>query len=410
MSPFGAALLLSLAALAACRGSQEERDPLAIRPLTKAWERAIPLQPVPDGLETLRASECGECHEEIYEEWRGSTHAQALADLQFQAEWEKDGFLFVCRNCHTPLQNQQETVVTGLIGGDYHRPAEAPNAEFDAMLKDEAITCAVCHVRDGVIIGPHGDAADAPHPVRHDTQLLSAQACLGCHNVQGVLSATLMCTFATGDEWEASPYPGQGEDCVTCHMPEVRRSNAEGEQVRASNQHVWFGGGIAKFPGQEDLALRGYVSGLEVQVSSPVEAAAPGDTAHLAVTVRNARAGHELPTGDVERFVTVNMALLGPNDELLQERQERIGELWEWWPAAKQLADNSLKPLEERRYEMRYDVPAVPDQMRLRVVVTNHRMTEANAQAMGVLGSYPLAAKVLEKEYPLTIQSGGTSP
>jgi hypothetical protein len=56
----------------------------AVAPLTRSWERAIPMQDTPDGLSSLRAAECGECHTTIYEEWKTSAHAQALADPQFQ--------------------------------------------------------------------------------------------------------------------------------------------------------------------------------------------------------------------------------------------------------------------------------------------------------------------------------------
>ena len=124
----------------------ERHQTPASGPLMEPWEQAIPSQAVPAGLATLSATECGQCHQDIYQEWKRSIHAQAFADPQFQAEWAKDGQIFVCRNCHTPLQNQQETVVTGLIAGDYHRPVEAANPSFDPALKTEAITCAVCHV------------------------------------------------------------------------------------------------------------------------------------------------------------------------------------------------------------------------------------------------------------------------
>ena len=393
-------IVLSLMALVACSGDRETRESDAIRPLTEPWEQAIPFQKVPEDLETLRAADCGECHEEIYAEWKGSVHAKALADLQFQAEWKKDKYLFVCRNCHTPLQNQQETIVTGLIGGDYHRPVEAPNPDFDPVLKEEAITCAVCHVRDGAIIGPYGDT-ESPHPVKRNPDLLSAQACLTCHNVQGVLSATLICTFSTGDEWRASPYPQQGRDCVTCHMPEVQRPNASDSPVRASNLHTWAGGGIPKFPGEEALARRGFVSGLEVQAAKSKEIYAPGETAFLTVAVSNQYAGHELPTGDVERSITMDMQVVGPGGKILQSQQERIGELWEWWPIAKQVSDNSLKPLERRTYGLSYEIPEDMVEATFRIIVTNHRMTEGNAEAMGVLGQYPLASEVFRSEYPL---------
>ena len=95
------------------------------------------------------------------------------------------------------------------------------------------------------------------------------------------------------------------------------------------------------------------------------------------------------------------MQVVGPEGEILQERQERIGELWNWWPLAKRVSDNSLKPLERRTYSLSYEIPGDMTEVTFRVVVTNHRMTEANAEAMGVLGDYPLASEVFRSEYPL---------
>lgn len=381
--------------LAACTGGEPVAE--QVQPLTHPWERAIPQQAVPEGLESLRAADCGECHRQIYQEWRGSVHARALSDPQFQAEWAKDGHLFVCRNCHTPLQNQQETIVAGLVAGDYGRPAQHPNPGFEAALEEEAITCAVCHVRAGIVIGPYGDT-DAPHPVRRDPELLSATGCMTCHNVQGVLSATLICSFTTGDEWLASPYPTQGKDCVACHMPEVERADVEGQVPRASNRHTWAGGGIAKHPGDEALARREYAPGLEVALES---AQREGDSLRVAVRLTNARAGHQLPTGDVERFLAVDLELLGSDATVLAARQERIGEVWEWWPEARQVSDNSLAPLESRRFELVGPAPTSDGPARLRLVVTHHRMTEENARAMGVLGRYPLAAESVRTEFTI---------
>lgn len=329
---------------------------------------------------------------QIYEEWQGSVHARALSDPQFQAEWAKDGHLFVCRNCHTPLQNQQQTIVTGLIGGDFTRPIEESNPGYDPSLEVEAITCAVCHVRDGFVMGPDGDT-DAPHPVKKDHVLLSSSGCMTCHNVQGILSATLICSFTTGDEWMASTYPEQGQDCVTCHLPVIERANVEGEPPRPSNRHTWAGGGIAKLPGEEPLGRRDYVAGLVVDLAS-VEWS--DDSVRVTARVTNGRAGHQLPTGDVERFFIVDLTLFGTGGSNLMTRQVRIGEVWEWWPEAQQLSDNSLEPLESRQFYLSGSVADGPT--RLRVVVTHHRMIEENARAMGVLGRYPLSAEAFREE------------
>ena len=119
-------------------------------PLTKHWEMPIPQQEIPAGLVSISAVSCAVCHQEIYDEWKQSTHAVAFQDLQFQAEWKKDDIL-TCLNCHTPLQNQQEFIVKGLINGDYKTPVKEPNPHFDKNLQLESITCATCHVRDGSV-------------------------------------------------------------------------------------------------------------------------------------------------------------------------------------------------------------------------------------------------------------------
>ncbi len=172
-------------------------------PLDKPWQLAIPFQETPEGLDSIRASYCGGCHAAIYAEWKATTHAVALQDPQFQAEWKKDGELWLCINCHTPLENQLERIVTGLKNGDVHQPVTKANPRFDAQLRDESITCAACHVRDGFVLGP-GIGVDAPHPVKRRERSDAQRLCEQCHNVQERLTDTLICTFNTGDEWRTA--------------------------------------------------------------------------------------------------------------------------------------------------------------------------------------------------------------
>ena len=113
--------------------SKETKEVNDTIPLTKHWEKAIPNQAIPEGLVSLKAKDCGTCHQEIYKEWKISTHAVALQDPQFQAEMAKDN-IYACLNCHIPLQNQQEFIVTGLINGDHKTPVRIPNPEFDNFL------------------------------------------------------------------------------------------------------------------------------------------------------------------------------------------------------------------------------------------------------------------------------------
>ena len=65
----------------------------------------------------------------------------------------------------------------------------------------------------------------------------------------------------------------------------------------------------------------------EVDVVYP----APGHTS---------RAGHQLPTGDPERWVQVDVVFLDAEGQVVGEPwQVRLGQVWEWWPAPNKLGD-----------------------------------------------------------------------
>ena len=139
-----------------------------------------------------QAQTCGNCHQEIYQEWKMSTHVYAyLDDLQFMAEMSKkdpndptSDVTWMCLNCHTPLINQQENLIVGLENGLNHA-TKVKNPYFDASLQKEAITCASCHVREGSIIGPYGNPDNlAPHPVTKSDKLTESEWCNQCHQAQ----------------------------------------------------------------------------------------------------------------------------------------------------------------------------------------------------------------------------------
>ena len=173
----------------------------APRPLEQAYNiqkklpeylKPFPHTEVPNGLPDISAQTCGNCHQEIYQEWKISTHAHAyLDDLQFMAEMSKkdpndptSDVTWMCLNCHTPLINQQENLIVGLENGLNHA-TKVNNPYFDASLQKEAITCASCHVREGSIIGPYGNPDNlAPHPVTKSEELTESAWCNQCHQAQ----------------------------------------------------------------------------------------------------------------------------------------------------------------------------------------------------------------------------------
>ncbi|MFN3323062.1 MAG: multiheme c-type cytochrome [Bryobacteraceae bacterium] len=362
------------------------------------WENPLPYQEVPKGLRSLRASECGVCHQEIYREWKLSTHAHALADLQFQEEIKKSpSSAWLCMNCHTPLENQSPTITVGVEERSTSRPIVRENPRFDPALREEAITCAVCHVRDGVILGPYGDSR-APHPVRKDPKLLTEEICAACHQATAAYSDTLVCTFNTAAEWRESHHARDGKTCSSCHMPEVERPIAVGAKPRPSRRHYFIGSKIPKVmdvPEELREAYKLFPSGLTVEIADP---RARRGRVEVDLRLKNALAGHMLPTGDPERFIRIDVYLRSQG-RVLEKRSIKIGQEWEWWPAARKLSDNRLKPGEDRTETVRFSAAAWGG-VSVEAVVFNVRLTEENARYHNLLGRYPLEAEVLRIRPP----------
>ncbi len=375
-----------------CYRSEERNENSNVVPLSKHWEFAIPHQEIPEGLTSLSASVCGQCHVEIYKEWQQSTHAVAFQDLQFQAEMKKND-IYSCLNCHTPLQNQQEYIVTGLLNGDYKTPAKTINPNFDKALQLESITCATCHVRDGNVIGTTGNP-DAPHKTIKDAGFLSETLCMSCHNVSEELNEVLVCSFETGDEWKSNWAKKEGKNCITCHMPVTERPISVGMKDRTSHYHNFPGSGIPKF---YDMEVEG-LNGLEITADHLANQFHKGDTLKYSLSVKNSFAGHALPTGDPERFYLITYRVTNDESVLLNEKQFRIGEQWQWHPVAKKLSDNNLQPKEARSFDFVYTIPDTKD-LTLEVEITKHRMTKENAEWHGILEEYPLSISVWKETY-----------
>lgn len=333
---------------------------------------------VPAGLGSMSAASCGACHTDIYEEWKVSTHAYAWKDRQYQEEIAKSDNRWLCLNCHTPLLAQQDVWPVGLVDDDVERPQLVDNPTFDAELRSEGITCASCHVREGVIHGP-GLGGQAPHAVAVDSDFQSEALCLRCHQATATYPGkSFVCVFNTGQEWAEGPYPAQGKNCVSCHMPEAERPAALGGPVRTVRQHWWRGAGIPKVAG----------------VHPPPEANPPGlaltagwQTDGLHLEAVNANAGHYLPSGDPERWVQVVATFHSEAGEPLGEAWSvRFGQEWTWWPEPVKHGDTRLAPLESRSYV----VPLPPGATSATVVASSHRMSEETAEYHELEG-YPLS-------------------
>ncbi|MBI5135915.1 MAG: hypothetical protein HZA24_01120 [Nitrospirae bacterium] len=324
--------------------------------------QAVPNQTVPEGLTSLSAESCGACHREIYDEWRTSIHSQAYVDPYFQAYWQKDGHIWICANCHTPLQNQQPLIVTGLKGDKIQHPLTEPNPMFDPALQREGITCAGCHVRDGVVYGPYADS-QAPHPTAYDPRYRTTEICYWCHQVpSGPFQFYNGGPCATFLEFEDGPYARQGFTCQTCHMPPVTRPAAHGGPERDTRRHLWRGG---HFPDMLNQAL-------EVKLSGPDGGFQAGDDATFGLRLTNGGAGHKIPTGDPDRHFTITFEEM-QDGKVVESKRHTIGRWLIWKPVIIELYENRIPPTEFRDY--RYTAQTGPGRQ-LRVTVTYHIVTE----------------------------------
>ncbi len=318
----------------------------------KVWSKPIAQLPDLKGVGAPRAENCGKCHGEIYKEWKTSTHAHALSDLQFQAELSKlTSPKWICLNCHIPVQNQRETIINQLTNGDYNRPIEIVNPGFDSVMQAEAVTCATCHVRldeDGnsYVLGANGKT-NPPHPVKINQDALRNR-CLDCHNETYNLSSSLVCYFQTGNEMKEARQHFPGKDCASCHLPSIARSfvNANLKKpIRNSHKHAFIGGGVPKefslYPSQ---VPSGYKPGVEVRAWKLLEGG------KISVNYQNANAGHYVPSGDPERFLRLELEFLDKENKVLEKRQEIIGQTWKWDPKAELVSENRLRPKEIRSW------------------------------------------------------------
>jgi nitrate/TMAO reductase-like tetraheme cytochrome c subunit len=197
------------------------------------------------------ASQCGECHKQIYEEWASSQHAYASISPMFHAFEQKFTELTrgtvgtFCVRCHQQVGTQ--------LGEDRATPLWAR-----APISREGVSCITCHrvgeqygkvngerrVEAGKIYdpvfgsgeksviqdviaqkdkylvrtGPDGRGMDIHNGMMTNPQLTKSEFCVSCHQVAVNLGIKLEIVW---DQFRASPARAQGITCQDCHMGKV---------------------------------------------------------------------------------------------------------------------------------------------------------------------------------------------
>jgi len=348
---------------------------------------AYPFQTeIPDGLKTLRASECGECHDEIYREWSQSIHARAWTDEYFQADKEFEGDPPVCKNCHIQLDRQREQRVVGFADSERLHPLTEANPDFDPQLRDEGVTCAVCHVRDGLVLGPF-EIDDAPHKVKAAPELFSGkEPCQLCHLVSGnrwdMFYRKPPC--GTLDEIEET---GTSPDCVGCHLPRVSRPMAKGGPVRTGGKHLFHGGhNREKVKGALRVATRLSQKQAETRVD---------------VTLTNIGTTHYLPTGTPDRHLSLELRVVDGNRQAIEEKTFILKRHVMWRPFIVDLWDDRLPFNQPRVFSWSFTLRADSAVATLEVVVRYHLLEEQRRRRIGYNNTKPIQYSIFEEAIPL---------
>jgi hypothetical protein len=143
-----------------------------------------------------------------------------------------------------------------------------------------------------------------------------------------------------------------------------------------------------------------------LQVKADVASLKPGDRVGFTLTLVNAGAGHKIPTGDPDRYFTVEFTVEDQQGKVLDRQTSTMGRWIMWQPAIVELYDNRLMPLASREYQFVYQLPAKAEGLKVKTLVQYHILTDGQHEMLrtkyGLTGNDPYRFVVYEREFPLS--------
>jgi hypothetical protein len=268
--------------------------PASARDEAPAWRVRPPggTRPIGPGLgdadTLLDAGGCARCHAAIVDEWSRSRHALAWTNSTFQTEYATQPQPW-CVNCHAPLTTQQ---------ADLRGPRAA-----------QGVDCATCHVRAGKLVA-RARRDGSPHETIGDPTFGSPAFCADCHQFtfpvlspEGeALRMTAHPMQNTVASFQSGPYASEREGCLACHGSRHGHAFAGGHDeamLESALDVAWCREPRAEAAGPEREGPAGETAG--------AAGATAAEDQTLRVTVRNAAAGHTVPTGDIHRHMYLRL-------------------------------------------------------------------------------------------------------
>jgi hypothetical protein len=187
----------------------------------------------------------------------------------------------------------------------------------------------------------------------------------------------------------------KGLICQSCHMPEVERPVAKDSPIRYGRRHLWRGGH------DPEMVKRA----VAVQVQADPPAPKPGDDVTLTLTLINAGAGHKIPTGDPDRYFTVEFTVRDSNGAVVHEQSDTMGRWILWQPVIVEVYDNRLLPLASRDYTFGYEIPEDEKGWRVQARIRYHIQTDSQHQMLrdkyDLTAEDPYVFTIYERDFPL---------
>ena len=187
----------------------------------------------------------------------------------------------------------------------------------------------------------------------------------------------------------------KGLICQSCHMPEVERPVAKDSPIRYGRRHLWRGGH------DPEMVKRA----VAVQVQADPPAPKPGDDVTLTLTLINAGAGHKIPTGDPDRYFTVEFTVRDPHGTVVHEQSDTMGRWILWQPVIVEVYDNRLLPLASRDYTFGYEIPEDEKGWRVQARIRYHIQTDSQHQMLrdqyDLTAEDPYVFTIYERDFPL---------
>ena len=206
-----------------------------------------------DGAHKFASSEeCKACHKEIYNEFRGSMHANAVAhkDPIHNAVWQNHPHnlkqnRYACGKCHTPAADNLDKMLS---------PKQKAMPDSANATHNEAISCAYCHRIENIELhkksnvniiskeekkyfGTLKEHIDSPfHAIATEgnEHMKNGNVCIGCHSHKMNKHGLNVCSTNIDNQLD-------GANCVSCHMPKVEGSVSALNETATHSFHGFAG-------------------------------------------------------------------------------------------------------------------------------------------------------------------------